>query len=43
VVTVAMGLLFMINAILPSEHINIAGLTATGIVIPGLLAKAIQR
>ncbi|MFZ5969936.1 MAG: poly-gamma-glutamate biosynthesis protein PgsC [Bacillota bacterium] len=42
-ITVAIVLQFMMHALLPSDYSTIAGLTAVGIVVPGLLANTIQR
>ncbi|MBB6218347.1 poly-gamma-glutamate biosynthesis protein PgsC/CapC [Anaerosolibacter carboniphilus] len=42
-ITVAIVLQFMMHAILPSDYSIISGLTAVGIVVPGLLANTIQR
>lgn len=43
VITVAIVLQFILHAILPDYYIEIAGLTAVGIIVPGLLANTIQR
>lgn len=42
-ITVAIVLQFIINAIFPLDYSNISGLAAVGIVVPGLLANTIQR
>ncbi|AOT71923.1 poly-gamma-glutamate biosynthesis protein PgsC [Geosporobacter ferrireducens] len=42
-IAVAIVLQFMIHAILPFDYSTVSGLTAVGIVLPGLLANTIQR
>jgi poly-gamma-glutamate biosynthesis protein PgsC/CapC len=42
-ITIAIVLQFLLHSVLPSDYVNISGLAAVGIVVPGLLANTIQR
>lgn len=42
-ITIAVILQFLMHTVLPFDYITLTGLTAVGIVVPGLLANTIQR
>ncbi len=42
-VTISIVLQFLLQMVIPFDYINISGLAAVGIVVPGLLANTIQR
>lgn len=42
-VAISIVLQFLLHMVIPFEYINISGLAAVGIVVPGLLANTIQR